>query len=234
MTLSLTADASVRINEATLSDVLNEVLLDRLISFGVKLTILLFFVAFTVAVILHVYGRLQFPVALRKYVYGAYLALMVGTALSLRTGAPTAEASAQKASREITKVLLDSGRMSELRSVAVVDVKTGAAPASTQSSGRGVVYIQIPNVATRAAAERVRKALQDAGYSAPGVEIIDPKFTPGTSEIRYFNKQDDKSAEEIAGIAGAAGLPGPPYTVKLQDGFKAPAGQIELWFPRPS
>ena len=232
MTYALLAAASVVIDESTLAVVLNEVLFDRLISFAVKLTILLFFVAFTVAVILNVYGRLQFPVALRKYVYGAYLALMVGAALSLRAGAPAPEASARNAAREITNVLLDSSRAGAQRGDNVIP-EAQAEPAGSLPPGKRVVYVQIPNVATRDLAERVRAALKGAGYSVPGVEIVDPLNTPGTPEVRYFNAEDGQSAEAVAKIARDNGLPVPADKVKRQEKYKAPLGQIELWFARP-
>jgi hypothetical protein len=102
-------------------------------------------------------------------------------------------------------------------------VPTDAAP------NAGVVYIQAPDMDARFAAEKLWRALKTQGLASPGIELA-PTRSPARPEVRYFNEADKPLADRIAGIAAAEGVPG--AVVVAVDSYKAPAGQIEFWYPR--
>lgn len=182
-----------------------------------------FFLAFTVAAILSLFRVVVMPPKAQTYFYGTYLAAVVGLCLAYATDVfkPPASAASEVAAH------VQSGQAHQMRSASVV-YKPDAGGETT-----GLVYIQIPDGDRRPAARALQRALLDSGLRSPGVEIIDPKFTPGTPEVRYFNDEDRPLAEKVAEIARDNNLAVPPEMVKRVTDFSAPLGQIELWFARP-
>lgn len=113
-----------------------------------------------------------------------------------------------------------------------------AAPAQTFRVQIPRVYVQIFDEADRAAA----RALQDwiankQRWLAPGIENVvataaraNKKPPAGTSaaSVRYFNDEDRDRANEVANQLRG---PGTLNVVVQRSTLKAPAGQLEVWFP---
>ena len=95
-----------------------------------------------------------------------------------------------------------------------------------------VVYIQYQGDVQRAQVEAMRRMFADAGFTAPGVERIETRFT---SAVRFFHVTDSALADTVAQLARtfvqANGLG--PVTLPVQDltarRLRAPRGQIEVW-----
>jgi hypothetical protein len=113
-----------------------------------------------------------------------------------------------------------------------------ATPAQTFRVQVPRVYIQIFDEADRASA----RALQDwiankQRWLAPGIENVvataaranrKPPAGGATASVRYFNDEDRARADEVAGQLRATGA---PSVVVQRSTLKAPAGQLEVWFP---
>lgn len=97
------------------------------------------------------------------------------------------------------------------------------------------VYIHIFDERDREAAGRLEDWLTGTRrWLVPGIEnvvatALRRKARPpaGTSsiEVRYFHQEDASHAREIARFMG------PGTTPKLNTSLRAPAGQLEVWFP---
>lgn len=107
-------------------------------------------------------------------------------------------------------------------------VQRASPPASAPTAAAGTVFIQVPDMDARFAADGVSKALRDAGFKSPGIEVV-ASGSPSRPEVRYFNPADRPVAERVASIAGAQGLSG--AAVRPMATYKAPTGQVELWYP---
>ena len=99
-------------------------------------------------------------------------------------------------------------------------------------AARPLVYIQVAYEAQRATGERLRRALLESRYVAPGVENIAGKAKPpATAEIRYFSQGDRESAAAVAQQVAAelgAGTAVPIRFVGRETTKKQP---IEVWLP---
>jgi len=104
-----------------------------------------------------------------------------------------------------------------------------AAVAQAVERQKPVIYLQIADPGQRAAAERLRKQLEGAGYSAPGIEQV--KVTPAQPQLRYFRDADKDKAQEIAETLNRWGL----TQLRLQwiQGYETATklSQFEIWLP---
>ncbi|MDR4307553.1 hypothetical protein IHQ68_13090 [Chelatococcus sambhunathii] len=116
--------------------------------------------------------------------------------------------------------------------VELASIQSGGAAQHRDSTGAipaGTVYIQVPDMDARFAADGVSKALRAAGFKSPGIEVV-ASGSPSRPEVRYFNPADRPVAERVASIASSQGLSG--AAVRAMATYKAPAGQVELWYPQ--
>jgi hypothetical protein len=102
------------------------------------------------------------------------------------------------------------------------------------------VYIHIFDQTDRPRADALQKWIAyDQHWLAPGIENVvataerrggEAPAAPGTVEVRFFNVGDSDRAREVTSWLRGNGA---PDTVIKKLDLKAPAGQLEVWFPRP-
>lgn len=99
-------------------------------------------------------------------------------------------------------------------------------------AARPLVYIHITNEGDRSAGERLRRALLESQYVAPGVENIRRKAKPPAStEVRYFSHADRASAEAVARQIGVTLEADTTVAVKFQGKTAMKKLPIEVWLP---
>jgi hypothetical protein len=94
-----------------------------------------------------------------------------------------------------------------------------------------VAYIQFAAESDRASADALRGALTSAGFWTPATEQLDGNFN---NWIRFFHDADEPAARRAQEVVERYFREqGRPMTFRVQNfstsGFKAPAGQIEVW-----
>lgn len=178
-------------------------------------------VALTVVALLAVTSRVMIPPHARPGFFGLYGGVIGCFLIALAAG--QVKSPGQAAAE--AQAFADSGAASSVRARNV----TPADDLSTGSIVRNVVYIQAPDMDRRFEAEGLWKALTAAGVRTPGIELVGGR-SPSSPEVRYFNEGDRPFAERVAAIAAQNGLPG--ATVRADASYKAPRGQVELWYPR--
>jgi len=100
------------------------------------------------------------------------------------------------------------------------------------------VYIHLFDESDRRAAIALETWIRnDQHWLAPGIENVVASATRASKprpagnkvgDVRYFNEEDRARAEEIANWLRRNGI---PSATRLVSKAKAPAGQIEVWFP---
>lgn len=100
-------------------------------------------------------------------------------------------------------------------------------PVLTQARPR--VYLQVsradPGVGGRL--DAVLQALQALPLLVPPVEAVEPAKMPRYNQVRYFNRADRASADQVVQALAGLGLAASAVLVPLS----APPGQLELWLP---
>lgn len=87
------------------------------------------------------------------------------------------------------------------------------------------VYIQIVDESQRAEAKRISQMLRSKGLNIPDIELVKGlKGKLGQTQIRYFNKEDEKNAQKLLGELGL------PNAKILFTPLTAEKGQLEIWF----
>jgi len=91
-----------------------------------------------------------------------------------------------------------------------------------------VVYIQIGSEAQRGSAKQLATQINEIGYKAPGIELVESARRLATNEIRYFRETDETFARTLQNM-----LKGQDIEVLLKPIFgysnKTKEGTIELW-----
>lgn len=99
-------------------------------------------------------------------------------------------------------------------------------------ASRPLVYIQVADEGQRAIGERLRSALLESRYVAPGVENIKGKAKPPASaEVRYFSRDDMDSAAAVArqvAVELGADTSVPIRLISRDTTRKQP---LEVWLP---
>ena len=94
---------------------------------------------------------------------------------------------------------------------------------------QSLVYLQYADPAQRAAVERLRTQLAQAGYAAPGSERVGA--VPAQSELRYFRQDDAPQAEKLARQLQDWGWG--VLKPRLVAGYDAQSlRQLEIWLAR--
>jgi hypothetical protein len=112
----------------------------------------------------------------------------------------------------------------------------GAQPAAQAAApardARPLVYLQFADASQRTEAQRLRAALAQAGYTAPGVEQVSQ--VPAQHELRYFRQADKATAEAVVAELGRLGLAG--VAIRLAKGYESQIQrpQFELWLAKPT
>ena len=101
------------------------------------------------------------------------------------------------------------------------------------------VYIQLFDEADRGAAVALEAWIKtERHWLAPGIENVVAsakranKASPqgsNSTDVRYFNEEDAARAEEISSWLRKSGT---PCTTRHVSKVRAPAGQMEVWFPK--
>jgi hypothetical protein len=194
---------------------------DLVLRLAVHYALLGLFAAFTVGIVLIVAGVVAIPAKARKPVFGLYALAAAALVIFVATSgfrAPSDVAAQVSAAAESAQAF----RQRDGAVLAADDPRAASEPT-------GTVYIQVPDMDARFAAEKLWRALTGAGFRSPGIEVISGR-SPGSPEVRYFNDADRAVAERVAALAAEQGLKG--AVVKTIANYKAPAGQIEFWYPR--
>jgi hypothetical protein len=100
------------------------------------------------------------------------------------------------------------------------------------------VYVHIFDEAQRNAADALTRWITgERRWLAPGIENVaataeragrTPPAGRPTADVRYFNDEDRGDAQEISAWLTRAGTPAVVTQVR---NLRAPAGQVEVWFP---
>ncbi|WP_271199258.1 hypothetical protein [Methylopila turkensis] len=194
---------------------------DLLIRLAAVYALLGLFVALTVIVALTAVRLIAVPKLLRTALYGVYALAGVGLVVGWLAGAlqPPDTAATQVAAAA------ESAKAFQARNSAIVASDSGQIPVGQV----GTVYIQVPDMDARFAAENLWRTLRAAGFQSPGIEVISGR-SPAEPEVRYFNDADKPLAEQVAALAAQHGLKG--SVVKTIANYTAPPGQMEFWYPR--
>ncbi|NJM10505.1 MAG: hypothetical protein HC889_00035 [Synechococcaceae cyanobacterium SM1_2_3] len=91
------------------------------------------------------------------------------------------------------------------------------------------VYIHIANEGQRKKAEEIQSKFRNKGIIAPNIIMIGEK-SPTQPEVRFFNKEDKETADQINKLVREAGI-------SVSDSPKRPSlsarlGHLELWFQK--
>ncbi len=106
-------------------------------------------------------------------------------------------------------------------------VTRNATPAAENSSGP-MVYIHVRDYTQRARAERMIRPLAEQGIKVTGIKVV--KRGPGVLDLRYFHREEQEEAEQVARNLRAIGI---RPQLKRIAGYetRAPRRQYELWLP---
>lgn len=88
------------------------------------------------------------------------------------------------------------------------------------------IFIHIHDEEQRGKAREVEQALKAAGFIVPGIERR-PETVDG-NQVKFFRQEDGEAANQAASVTAANGVPD-VKAVPLT-GYKAPPGQLEVWF----
>lgn len=101
-------------------------------------------------------------------------------------------------------------------------------PNSSASLVIPVIYIQIGNENQRSMADQLRVKINETGYKAPGVELVESARKLATNEIRYFRESDENYAKVLQNM-----LKNQNIETLLRPAFafsnRTKEGTIELW-----
>ena len=99
-------------------------------------------------------------------------------------------------------------------------------------AARPLVYIQVAHSEQRAIGERLRRALLQSRYVAPGVESIAGKAKPPISpEVRYFSQADQAAASAVAKLVADELGVGTVVPIKLTTKDSTKKLPLEVWLP---
>lgn len=99
-------------------------------------------------------------------------------------------------------------------------------------AARPIVYIQVAHADQRATGERLRRALLQSRYVAPGVENVAGKARPPASaEVRYFSPADQAMASAVAQLVADELGDGRPVSTKLVAKDTTKKQPLEVWLP---
>ncbi len=101
---------------------------------------------------------------------------------------------------------------------ATIDTQAGPEDAPIWRDLPKRAYIHVPSDDKRAQGEALQSKLREQGLLVPGVQKVDE--SPDNTEVRYFNRKDKDSAEQIAKQIGGTAT---------QPKIFARQGQIEVW-----
>lgn len=113
------------------------------------------------------------------------------------------------------------------------------APISSEESRRLRVFVQVPDLLAKDAAERFRDSLNGerknpaTGFKSPGIEIVGSRRSPSTGEVRYTFEKDLPAAQLLA--SGMSACFGMEVKVRpLPNRGKTDTGVLEVWWPKPA
>lgn len=91
-----------------------------------------------------------------------------------------------------------------------------------------VVYIQIGSEAKREIGKQLATKINEMGYKAPGIELVESASRLATNEIRYFRESDENIAKVLQNMLKDQNI---EVTIKPIFGYsnKTKEGTIELW-----
>lgn len=118
----------------------------------------------------------------------------------------------------------------------VADSAAASANALLAPLASRVVFIQFGGGTTRERMEMLRAQFAAAGFTAPGVEMIDKPFS---SAVRYFHAEDSSLAAQAQRVtldfsrANAINVARLPIENMSRGRFRVPRGQIEVWLNAP-
>lgn len=177
--------------------------------------------ALAAVALLDAFGLLRVTARARPAFFGVFGLLIVSFAAAYGFGVLK---SPQRAAAEAAA----SAESHAAASARARNIALAEGPEATGALPVGTVYIQAPDMDARFAADGLSRALRAAGFRSPGIELVQ-SGSPSRPEVRYFNDGDRPVAERVAAIAAKEGLPG--AVLRPVSTYKAPAGQVEFWYP---
>ena len=93
------------------------------------------------------------------------------------------------------------------------------------------IYMQIVDRADSARAQKIRKALQDAGYLVLGIEYVPSARGLKTTDVRFYRATERAEAEKIAQAVKNAGEPNVNvnYLRQFENSTSARPNHFEVW-----
>ncbi len=187
------------------------------------------------------------------------IALAILLNLASREALSADLASAVSIAVEATSVRVTAGNATEAEMTALSKIAAATDVASADAEATGVtragetptvaqefvvqvprVYIHIFDQADQQAADELRKWIaDDQRWLAPGIENVAAMAerrggrapeAPGSIQVRFFSEGDSERAKEVVSWLKEHGAPDADSR-KVE--LKAPAGQLEVWYPRP-
>lgn len=180
------------------------------------------FAAMTLVALFTLIRAIRVPRLLRTAFYAIYAVVTAGLVAAYAAGA----LQAPNAAAQQVVATAESAKAFEARNRNIVP---GDPATSTAAAVVGTVYIQVPDMDARFAADGLSGDLRAAGFRSPGIELVSGR-SPSSPEVRYFNDADKPLADQVAAIAAKHGLQG--SVVKTIANYTAPPGQMEFWYPR--
>ena len=133
-----------------------------------------------------------------------------------------------EAIKQVAPAPSDSANDSANQPAAPSDLDTAVAKINEYSEKLPTrVYIQIKDNAQEPLASQIQGRLRQDGFVVPGIEVVHRMRT--RTELRYFHKSDDETAQKLAGTIQQTTT----FTVptRLVPGYenRVPVNQFELW-----
>jgi hypothetical protein len=96
------------------------------------------------------------------------------------------------------------------------------------------VYIQIVDESDRVAARGLAARLKDAGYTAPGIELVPRAANLRSNELRYSKRADAEEAKRLEQVLAGFGLSAvtTKYMERYEENERVRPNQFELWIAR--
>ncbi len=112
---------------------------------------------------------------------------------------------------------------------AAIDKQFATAPQTAALLPR--IYMQIVDRADSARAQKIRKALQDAGYLVLGIEYVPSARALKTTDVRFYHATERAEAEKIAQAMKNAGEPNvnANYLQQFENSTSARPNHFEVW-----
>jgi Novel STAND NTPase 1 len=109
---------------------------------------------------------------------------------------------------------------------------TGAAGPPPANQIRPRVYVQIRDEKQRDQADRAAKALRDAKFIVPGIDVV--SLGPSVTELRYLQADEEAEAKRAVGVLKGVGIDSTLRFVQLKVRSKARPFHYELWLAPPA